>query len=71
MHRHTANILDVINAFQNKNVPIYERVCVSPPLYYIDWIEISYPNVTLNGEEGQLCLQQMNRILGTKPSGQQ
>ena len=54
MHRHTANILDVINAFHNTNVPIYERVCVSPPPYYIDWFEISYPNVTLNVEEGQL-----------------
>ena len=52
MHRHTDNTLDVINAFQNTNVPIYERVCVSPPLYYIDWFEISYPNVTLNIEEG-------------------
>ena len=36
MHRLTDIILDVINAFQNTNVPIHERVCVSPPPYYLD-----------------------------------
>ena len=36
MHRLTVRILDVSNAFQNKNVPIHERVCVSPPPYYLD-----------------------------------
>ena len=48
MHRLNDRILDVSNAFQNKNVPIHERVCVSPPHYYLDWFEISYPNVPLN-----------------------
>ena len=52
MYRPTARILDVINAFQNTNVPIHERVCVSPPPYYLDWFEISYPNVTLNRDDG-------------------
>ena len=36
MHILTARILDVSNAFQNKNVPIHEIVCVSPPPYYLD-----------------------------------
>ena len=35
MHRLTARTLDVINAFQNTRVPINERVCVSPPPYYL------------------------------------
>ena len=48
MHRLTGSILDVSNAFQNTNFPIHERVCVSPPPYYIDWFESFYPNVPLN-----------------------
>ena len=48
MHKLTARILDVSNAFQNKNVPINERVCISPPPYYLDWVERYYPNVPLN-----------------------
>ena len=38
MHRLTGSILDVSNVFQNTNVPIHERFCVSPTPYYIDWI---------------------------------
>ena len=45
MHRLTDRILDVSNAFQNTNVPIH---FVSPPPYYIDWFERSYPNIPLN-----------------------
>ena len=71
MHRLTARILYVSNAFQNKNVPIYERVFVIPPPYYLDWSEISYPNVPLNQDDGPFCLQCMNRIQGTKPAGRQ
>ena len=41
MHRVTARVLDVSNAFQNKNVPIHEIFFVSPPPYYLDWFEIS------------------------------
>ena len=37
MHRLTARILDVINEFQNAKFPIHEKVCVSPPPYYLDW----------------------------------
>ena len=48
MHRLTAGILDFSNAFHNTNVPIHEIVCVSPPPYYIDLFEVSYPNVPLN-----------------------
>ena len=70
-HRFTARILDVSNAFQNTNVPIHEIVCVSPPPYYHDWFEISYPNVPLNRDDGPFCLQCMNGIQGTKPAGRQ
>ena len=42
-HILTTRILDVINEFQNTNVPIHERVCVSPPPYYIYRFEISTP----------------------------
>ena len=48
IHRLTARILDVSNAFQNTKFPINERVCVSTPPYYLDWFERSYPNVPLN-----------------------
>ena len=44
MQRLTVSILDVSNAFQNTNVTIHKIVCVSPPPYYRDWFEISYPN---------------------------
>ena len=56
------------NEFQNKNVPIHERVCVSPPPYYLDWFERSYPNVPINRDYGPFFLQYMNGIQGTKPS---
>ena len=69
MHRLTARILDVSNAFQNTNVPIYERVCVISPPYYVDWFEISYLNVPLNQDEDPFCLQLMNGIMGTKLAG--
>ena len=69
MHRLTARILDVSNAFQTKNVPIHEKVFDSPPPYYLDWFEISYPNVTINLDYGPFFLQCMNLIQGTKPSG--
>ena len=48
MHRITARILDVSNAFQNTNVPIHEIFCVSPPPYYLNWFERSYPNIPIN-----------------------
>ena len=68
MHRPTARILDVRNAFQNKNVHIHERVYVIPPPYYLDWFEIYYPNVSLNQYDGPFFLQCMNVIQGTKPA---
>ena len=68
MHRLTARNLNVINAFQNKKVRIHERVCVSPPPYYLDWFEISYPNFPLSQDDGAFCLQCMNRIQETKPA---
>ena len=69
IHRLTARILDVRNSFQNTNVPIHERVCVSPPTYHLDWFERSYPNAPINRDDGPFCLQFMNGIQGTKPSG--
>ena len=71
MHRVTASILDDSNAFQNKNVPIHERVCVSPPPYYLEWFKRSYPNVPLNCDDGLFCLQYMNGIQEKKPAGRQ
>ena len=71
MHRLTARVLDVSNAFKNTNFPIHEIVCVSPHPYYIDWFERSYPNVLLNRDDGPFCLQCMNGIQGTKPAGRQ
>ena len=71
MQRPTVRILDVSNSFQNKNVPIHERVCVSPPPYYLNWFERSYPNIPLNLDDGPFCLQRMNGIQGTKPAGRQ
>ena len=69
MHRLAASILDVSNAFQNTNVPIHERVCVSRPPYYLDWFKRSYPNVPLNRDGGPFCINCMNIIQGEKPSG--
>ena len=71
MHRLTYRILDVSDEFKNTNVPIHERVCVSPPPYYIDWFDRYYPNVSLNQYEGTFFLQCMNGIQGTKPYGRQ
>ena len=39
MHRLTLRILDVINAFQNKNVPIQEIFCASPSPYCLDLLK--------------------------------
>ena len=69
MHILTASILYVSNAFQNKYFPIHERVCVSPPPYYLELFEISYPNVPLSTYDGPFCIKSMNGIQGTKPSG--
>ena len=69
MHRLTASILDVSNAFQNTNFPIHDIVCVVPPQYYINWFGISHPNVTLNRDVGPFFLQCINGIPGGKPAG--
>ena len=71
MHRLTDRILDVSNAFQNTNVTIHERFCVSLSPYYLDWFEISYTNVSLNRYDVQLFLHCMNGIQGTDPDGRQ
>ena len=71
MHRLIARILDVSNEFQNKNIPIHERVCVSLQPYYLDCFARSYPNVPLNQDKDPFFLLCMNRIQGTKPDTQQ
>ena len=55
MHILTSRILDVSNAFKNTNVPIHERVCASPPPYYLDYLKDLI----------------RIRIQGTNPSGSQ
>ena len=69
MHRIIASVLDVSNSFQNKTIPINERVCVSPPPYYLDWFERSYPHVTLNKYGDPFFLQYMNGIQGKNHLG--
>ena len=54
-HIINTRVLNTSNAFQN--FPIYERVSFSPPPYYLDWFEISYPNVTINLDDDPFCLQ--------------
>ena len=66
MHRITDRILDGSDATQNINFPINERVCVSPPPYYLDWLKKYYPNVPLNRYDGTFYLQLMNVIQGKK-----
>ena len=62
MYRLTSRILNVSNKFHNKNVPINERFFVSPPPYYLDCFESSYPNFTINRDDGPFCLKCMNEI---------
>ena len=71
MHRLTARILDVSDSFLNTNFPIYERFCVSPQPYYLNWFERSYPIVPITRYDGPFCLQFMNWIQEIKPSGRQ
>ena len=71
MHRLTTRTLYVSNVFQNENVLIYERVCIIPPPYYLNWFEISYPNFPLNLDDGPFCIQCMNGIQGKNPSVRQ
>ena len=71
MHRLTARVLDVSNAFNNKNFTINEILCVIPPPYYLYWFEMSYPNFPLNRDYGPFCLQCMNIIQGTKLAGKE
>ena len=70
VHILTSRIFDVTNSFQNKNVPIHKIVYVSPPPYYLELFEISYPNVTLNRDDGPFFIQCMDEIRGTKLAGQ-
>ena len=71
MHRPTDRILDVSTIFNNIQLPIHEIVCVGPQLCYLDFFEKSHPNFPINQYCGPFCLQCMNVIQGTKPSGRQ
>lgn len=42
---------------------------ITPPPFYLDWFERSYPNIPIDRREGPFCLQVMNSIQGTKPAG--
>ena len=57
-------ILDVSNAFHNRNVIIYEIVCIITPPYYIDIFERFHPIITLNGDDSPFCNKFMNIIQG-------
>ena len=57
MHRIIASILDVSYALQNTNVLFHERVCVSPPHYYLKWFEKYYQNIPLNWDDVPFPLQ--------------
>ena len=70
MHRLNDRILDVSNEFQNTKSSICERVYVSPPLYYLELFELSYPNVTLNQGYGPFFLQCINGMQVTELTGQ-
>ena len=63
-------MLDISNAFQTANSPIPEIVCVSQPPHYLDWFETFHPNVPINWDKNDSCLQFMNGIKGNKPEGQ-
>ena len=39
MHRFIDMILNISNNFQNTNIPMNEKACVTPSTYYIDWFE--------------------------------
>ena len=56
MNRITARIFDFRNDTQDKNVLIYESVCVIQPLYYLEWLERYYTNVTINCDGGPFFL---------------
>ena len=71
IHRTTGRILDVSNAFKNKNVSINEIFCVSLPPYYLNRFEISHTNVPINRDDGPFCLQCMNVIQGKELSVRQ
>ena len=43
IHRLTARILYISNAFNNTYFPIHEIVCVSPPPYYLNWFKYLTP----------------------------
>ena len=48
---------------------IVERVCVIPPIYYMDYCEKYYLHVTLNWDDGPFFLQFINWIQGKNPAG--
>ena len=70
MHRLNDRVLDVSNEFQNTQFSICERVYVSPPLYYLELFELSYPHVTLNQGYGPFFLQCINGMQVTELTGQ-
>ena len=69
MHRITASILDVSNAFHNTNVPIHKIFFSIPPPYYLEWFGKYDSNVPQNIDGSASFIRRVNWIQGTKPSG--
>eukprot|EP00957_Ditylum_brightwellii_P205449 15343941-Ditylum_brightwellii.AAC.1 len=63
--------LDVSNAFQtNIEEKPYERVYISIPPLYLEYVFGKWPNHPLLGTPAnELCLQGLKSIQGTKPAG--
>ena len=61
--------MDVINAFKNTNVKIYEIVCVIPPPYDLDWFKKSYPSIPFNRYDRKCFMGFLNGIQVTKLPG--
>eukprot|EP00957_Ditylum_brightwellii_P091340 6954428-Ditylum_brightwellii.AAC.1 len=63
--------LGVSNTFQtNIEEKLYERVCISIPLFYLDYFFGKWPDYPLLGTPAnELCLQGLKSIQGTKPTG--
>ena len=73
MHRLIASILDVSNAFQNKNLPLIKEFVSVHHLIISTGLKVerSYPNVPLNKDNCPFFLHCMNGIKGKKPDVRQ
>jgi hypothetical protein len=73
-HNMTIAIADVKNAFQNAMLPVGQQAHLTMPPYYLQWFRRKYPMVTIEplaAKADKYCLQSINAIQGTKPTGNQ